>query len=425
VQTAGALTLTPGSGGAIRIDVIECQRIEQVLEADNRDIFDPSTGLFSPALVNKVTAGRLAYRIRTGTPGLGFPGVEAGWLPLAVCSVPAGATTWDTVTLWDVRPMAHERVQQPFGAYPSLNYVHRHNVWSDITTVFGEVRVYGVCDVSFGAYRAGGQLIHPGTTNGYLNVADTTLWAPGFSSSLAPWYLYLVYPFGLPRWVQYSPASAGIREPRGLRGIPVMSRWTPRYDGRPGSFIAQTPAWTGLFDPPSQDAIVALAGLQGPSGGPFGVHGDGRTIQFVDEPTLEISQSASNGVTSTEWTFTDNVTHPGNARAVYVQFRIAVTVTAGAPGNITYGKSLFIGGPDNVADNFAVVALADYAFADRTYVEINGVYELYLFARLPLTIDQQYTSPRAFKALWTHTVGGPTLTVTDRKAIILGWELGP
>lgn len=426
VQTAGALTLTPGSGGAIRIDVIECSRIEEVLETDSRDIFDPSTGLFTPTLVDKVTAGRLAYRIRTGTPGAGFPGTAAGWLPLAVCSVPAAATTWDDVTLWDVRPLAHERVQQPFNAYPSLNYVNRQNVWSDTTTGAGEVRVYGVCDVSFGAYRAGGKLIHPGTTDSYINVADTTLWAAALSSSLVPWYLYLVFPFGLPRWVQYCPASASIREPRGLRGIPVVARWTPRYDGRPLTLIAQTPAWTGLLDTPSQDAVVALAGLQGAFGGPAGVTSDGRIIQFVDFPTLQITPSATSGVMSSTWTLTDNVTHPGNARAVYVELQLIVTVTANTPDYINFARPLLVGGPDNVAANYARIADNDDA-SGSVYATSNGTYTLGLTVRVPLGIDTTYTGPRAFKLIWPHVVNinGLTASITSRTALITGWEIGP
>lgn len=424
VQTAGALTLTPGSGGAIRIDVIECQRIDQVLESDSRDIFDPGTGLFTPVLVDKVIAGRLNYRIRLGTPGAGFPGIDPGWLPLAVCSVPAAATTWDDVILWDVRPLAHERVQQPFAAYPSLNYVNRHNVACDITTTPGEVRLNGVVDLSFGMYRAGGQILGPGSTGtDYFDVANTTFWAAALSSADACWYMYLVFPFGLPRWAQYSLASAGIREPRGLRGIPVISRWTPRYDGKPLTPIAQTPAWTGLLDTPSSDAIVALAGLQGPAGGPFGVLADGSVIHFVDQPGQDFTASALSGDLWSQWTLTDNATHAGNARAIYVKFRLTLNVTGA--GNITFGQDLSIGGPDNSYTNLAFFA---YEGGPGRVLEVTvlGTYEIEFFARVPLAISQTYLAPRAFKLQWDHVLGGTaTWTITNRRITIRGWELGP
>jgi len=424
VQTAGALTLTPGSGGAIRIDVIECQRVETVLETDNRDVFDPLTGLFSPTLVDKVKAGRLTYRIRTGTPGAGFPGVSAGWLPLAVCAVPAAATTWNDVTLWDVRPLAHERVQQPFNAYPSLNYVHRQNVFSDVVTVPGEVRVKGMVDLSLGAYRVGGRIFAPGTSgNEWINVADTSLWAAGLSSANEPWYLYLVFPFGLPRWAQYCPASAGIREPRGLRGIPVVARWLPRYDGRPMTAVAQTPAWTGLLDTPTQDAVVALAGLQGPVGGPYGVHADGRVCHFVDDPGSSNNATSINGTIWSQWTLLDNVTNAGNARAVYMEFTFDFNVTNS--GIITYSSGVYVGGPDGIYANAAKLASA--GGPNRSFAtDVTGTLSIEFAMRVPLVIDQTYAGARSFKVQWDHGFGGSaTYTITSRKARVIGWELGP
>src|SRR3974390_972747 len=71
-QTIGVLTIGANASGSIRIDVIECARVAapgySVIETDNRDIFDPVTGLFSAATVNKVTAGGPQKRGRPGTP---------------------------------------------------------------------------------------------------------------------------------------------------------------------------------------------------------------------------------------------------------------------------------------------------------------------------------------------------------------------
>jgi len=424
VQTAGVLTLTPGSGGSIRIDVVECQRVETIIETDSRDIFDPGTGLFSPTLVNKVTTGRLVYRIRLGTPGLGFPGIAAGWLPLAVCSVPAAAITWDSVTLWDVRPLYHERVVQPCNARNALNTVQRHNVWTDVTTVPGEIRVIGVVDVSFGVYKAGGQLIHPGTTDQWINATDATLAAAALAGANATWHIYLVFPFGLPRWVQYSPASASIREPRGQRGIPVIARWAARYDGLPLTNIAQTPAWTGLQDPASQNAVVAIAGLQDPFAVPAGIISDGRVVQLSEDVTLEINSSASSGSTSSTWTLSDNTTHPGNARAVYVQLRVTLNVTAGTPGTIEYSRSVLVGGPNNVATNFVNIANTGES-TEYMYVDLIGTRVLSLTVRVPLAIEQTYLAIRQFKLLWVHVISGTTYTISTRTAVIKGWELGP
>lgn len=423
VQTAGVLTLTPGSGGSIRIDVIECQRIEPILESDNRDIFNPSTGLFTPAMVDKVVAARLNYRIRTGTIGGGFPGVVAGWIPLAVCSVPSGATTWDDVTLWDVRPLASERVNQPFNAYNSLEHYVRGSIASDVTTAPAEVRVRGVADCSFNGYRAGGQLIHPGTTNQYINVADSTLWASSLSLVDAPWYLYAVFPFGLPRWVQYSPATAGIREPRGIRGIPVVSRWAARYDGRPRTNLALTPAWTGLLDSASQNAVVLCAGLQGSLGGPHGIVSDGVVTQFVNNPGAALTPTSISGNDWSQWTFTENVTHPGNAKAIYVEFRFLLNITT--PGRIDYQNIVKVGNPYN-AFNDVVRCASSTGLQIFSYTDTGGAFPIKFVQRIPLAIDQTYVSPRAFLVRWEHAFNGSAAwTYTTRSAVVIGWELGP
>src|ERR1700729_3903361 len=101
IGTTGLLAMTANSSGQTRIDVIECQNlVNATAETDNRDIFNPSTGAFNATTVSKAVKGYLTYRVRAGTPGSGFPGTAAGWLPLAVASVPTATTTNDTICFW-------------------------------------------------------------------------------------------------------------------------------------------------------------------------------------------------------------------------------------------------------------------------------------------------------------------------------------
>jgi hypothetical protein len=55
IDTDGALQMTANSSGSIRIDVIECERVDTVIESDNRDVYDPPTGAFSALPVDKVS----------------------------------------------------------------------------------------------------------------------------------------------------------------------------------------------------------------------------------------------------------------------------------------------------------------------------------------------------------------------------------
>src|SRR3984957_5910287 len=143
VQTLGALAMTPNSSGQIRIDVIECQVASLVSETDNRDVFNPSTGLFAASTVTKATQDGLSYRVRAGTPGSGFPGSVNGWLPLAVASVPTGTTTNDTITFWDVRPLVADRVYQPFGLSRNLPRVKMLGGTDATGTYVGHNGLYG------------------------------------------------------------------------------------------------------------------------------------------------------------------------------------------------------------------------------------------------------------------------------------------
>jgi hypothetical protein len=419
-QVGGVLTLTPGSGGT-RIDVIECQRILSTLESDNRDVFNTATGLFSPALVDKIKAGRLAYRIRTGTAGAGFPGLAAGWMPLAVASVPSAASTWNDVTMWDVRPLASDRIAGPFGSYHSLPDVRRHLLYTDVITDPARADLRGKVDVSFDAYRAGGRIVSDADDS--IDIRSTDYHSPGFAFGPNQlWYLYLLFPFSLPRWVRYSHYSTGSRVPRGLRGIPVLSAVGPRFNGRPAGSLIQSPSWTGLLDTPSNDAIVAVAGRSDNSGTPvpLGVNGDGRVIQLINPNALENAASSVSGTTSATWLLVDGSTHPGNARAVYIKFKGSFA----APGALRFSVQglIEVSGPDNDTAAMTRVALD----GTRHFIEYasSGTLIASFSARVPLAPDFTMSTARQFALRWTFSTNG-SVTPSDLTAEVVGWELGP
>lgn len=267
VQLAGQLTLTPGGGGATRIDVIEFARIEQVEESDNRDIFNPATGLFAPTLVDKVISDRLTYRIRTGTPGGGFPGTASGWTPIAVASVPNTATTWDQCIVWDVRPLVTDLVRAPaqvLQKFPSIGK-HYGSAYSD--GVFR--RLYGVFESQRDQWRVGGEIgsTLSGLAGGALDLTSAEIIEPGFAGvGSLPWALYAMQPFGLPRWARYSPASSGLRVPLPFRGIPVLSQKTHAFDGKPVAAVSLPTAF-GLGGSSTEGVAVATGAFD--AGGTF------------------------------------------------------------------------------------------------------------------------------------------------------------
>lgn len=261
VPLVGTLAIGANASGSTRIDVVEC-RINPVpdVATDNRDKFDETTGLFSAVTVTKELGDRLEYRVRAGTPGAGYPAAQVGWLPLCVAKVPTGTTTNATVTFWDVRPLASDRVNT---LRASSNFV------SELLDLDGTcTRVSGTSCLLGGAWRAqigGRELASPFI--GGLGTYQATSWDAGdtanqdsgaIAESLTGHvYIYACTPFGLPRWAMYAPT--GSRVP-GSCGILVASYTAPDEGrARPSASIT-LPAGCGLGGAaaPAEAACVSV-----------------------------------------------------------------------------------------------------------------------------------------------------------------------
>jgi hypothetical protein len=248
VAIAGLLPFTSNAGGgAPRWDVIECQVADVVLAQENRYIFNPSTGIATPELVDKVRAGRLTYRVRTGTVGAGFPGLAAGWMPLAVCCAPAGSSSLLTSDVWDVRPLVRERTQRRFTVDVSTGDGYSPNKVADYRlNSQTENKWIGVSEGEFNGYPAGGQLLRSTpstlaqfglTTNvggrfGSLNIDLADNQSAFTPASDSFFYLVALFPHLLPRWQRYSQVAIGSgRVPTGPRGFLVATTIKPGANG--------------------------------------------------------------------------------------------------------------------------------------------------------------------------------------------------
>jgi len=217
--------LTPNVSGSVRVDVVEIQRDPGlVLESDSRDIFDPSTGTFAPAPVDKVIADKVRYRIRLGVPGAGLPANALGWMPIAVVAVPNLAVTFDLCIIYDVRPLESDRPSPGMRAFRLAPEITR-SFYVDGVTVPGVLRcVARVEGPGVDGYWAGGEFS--------VDLRDPTIREPGFGAITANQLLYLwaLYPGGLPRWVRYTAVAIppfGGRIPGGTRGILCLSKKSP------------------------------------------------------------------------------------------------------------------------------------------------------------------------------------------------------
>jgi hypothetical protein len=421
IPAAGTLAIDASTNGGIRIDVIECQRVSggyAVLETDNRDIFNTSTGLFNAVSVNKVIAGRLQYRVRKGVDGGGFPGVVSGWLPLAVASVPNGSVNNDTVTFWDVRPLVSDRVRSPFRIPFDDNGVDAENQinCATLTSASGTVRAH------IGGRRIGGALgrgtphATPVLEEYTLDVTSAENQEPGFGAVAShPWYLYILTPFGLPRWAMYVGPAFAPRQPRSPIGIPVVSTHDSFTDGSPQTPIA-LPASTGLLGSTSKGVVVGAGYFDG-AATMRGFYGDGVGGSYLTTQgtTGILVAPTSADATKASYSFVAGTHFPSAAKMILVQFLISLTATAGGLVDVEGQLQTNVGG---TGTNF-------YANTRAVMGRFNAGDAITAFQTLWVPVHQFF--PR-------HSFGGNTYnfdmfygmingTFVTASAQILGWRI--
>lgn len=422
VVSAGVLLLTPAPV-ATRIDVVECSLAADILEQDSRDIFDPSTGLFTPVLVDKVIAGKLAFRIRTGVAGAGFPGVVLGWVPLAVVSVPSGAATWNDCTLWDVRPLLSKSHAAPF--VESISGVRTESMRTTIDYNAGSptvIPVTGFIANKNGSIRQDGMAINHPTNALYVDVLNAENHAAGYTplnGYIA--YLWACMPFGLPIWRKYTGSPDAPRKPCGMSGVMAVSHVGPGANGLPSLSIA-LPTAGGLGGTTQIASIVAAS-----------VVGAAKMQQCVSDGTwsapngcpaiVPTSTGALSGTVMSRYDNLDGLYWPANSRAI--RFSVVRTYTE----NESFDCLLHVIANArlvNIATGLTIATLPTKAM--HTVIETTATnVQLYFEWEIPL---HQLSSPGSrrievdYVQTWATIPTTPTPSVVEL-AQIAGWKLSP
>lgn len=413
---AGALTLTPGAV-ATRIDILECSRVEVDIDSDNRDIFDPVTGLFTPSSVPKVTANQLIYRIRTGTPGGGFAGVGtvSGWMPLAVMSVPSTATTWDDVTVWDVRRLMSDMVRAP--AQVTQKFPYRRKGWATAFEVGGVRTVRGVIEAELDQYRVGGELGSSlsGLANGAIDLLSASVLEPGFVPIASGiWVLYLMTPFGLPRWAKFTPATSLQRVPDALKGIPVFTHKSiVSHSGKPGIAVS-LPTGTGLGGS-STSGVAALTGaFDNTSNFSNSVLADGWTRLNLGGGAILPASGAGTG--SVRYDLIDNTHWPVGATAVRIRFATRLSAVAGTAVPASREIQILDGAGNSIWSD-----LTGLSYVSPTGGLINEFIEVDIPLHNMLTAMPNGSAITRQITL-VHTMA--TFTYSLQSARVVGWRMG-
>jgi hypothetical protein len=426
----GVLTMTAGGGGAPRLDVIECQPSLVVVETDNRDIYNPTTGLFVATTVPKATQYQMTYRVRLGTPGAGFPGAVTGWTPLAVALVAGTATTNDQIVFWDVRPLLNDRVHTPFALKTGPQ------AWMGQTLIQAApslVTTTGYFSALLNGRRLGGEL-RSGNDAGptlttdadSIDLTSAINQEAGFTAvAWAEWFLYLATPYGLPRWARYTTSPVG-RVPRSPRGIPIVSRIGPNPNGSPTSPIPLPASWgSGSVDMSS--AVCVSAGyfdsgavqqtFMGNDGGVF-VRNSKFDSYHNDYPSPPaVTGTIANPFDSmlAFFTFSGNIHFPANAKWIYVEAALVLTMSANGTvyllGNVfpdaSFGTPMVSWHFDT---SYATTGANNGQIVSGTWVPVQSSYPSSL-------------SPIVYYGLYCQCPGTTPTGGTLAKARVTGWRL--
>lgn len=338
-QTPAVLAFTSNSGGGSpRWDVVECQPVDTVIAQESRYIFNPATGIASPVLVDKVKAGRLTYRVRVGTVGAGFPGLAAGWMPLAVVCAPAGSSSLLTSDVWDVRPLVRERTR-PSPSDGAVGYAPvfsaEYRLRDAAAAVFNQF--VGYSEASWNGYQAGGRLERstPSTLAQFGSTAASGGRAGVFNLDIADnrstyvlaadarINLLALFPAGLPRWQRYSQVAVGAgRIPNGPRGILVVTTSGANSNGSIGGI--PLPASMAFGASTANGCLLASTTCDGGSLPRAALASDG---EHWTNGAPSLAGTVSGG--GFYWDISANVPWPYAARRVLVAFKCIVDNTAG------------------------------------------------------------------------------------------------
>lgn len=322
ISSLGSLVMTANPSGSDRIDIVECARLDNdpsARETDNRDIFDPVTGTFSAISVTKARASRLQYRVRAGSLGGPNPGTAAGWMPLAVVFVPAGAVTNDDMTFWDVRTLISDRAYGPQRITNELPEVSSDSFATITDTDATDRPLTGQVNAILNGRRVCGKIMRgtPGSDAvAAVSVNDAANQETGYSTSNGIFWVYCCTPLGFHRWARYSDAPA-VRLPRSPRGVIVASRTPCDNYGRPSAPL--TIPKVGTVQPIEAVSIAA------------GVIDSAKAVRFVQNnrvttfctTTAPVLLSVTNTSALTvgdlfDGTITAGTHFPANAKRVHV-----------------------------------------------------------------------------------------------------------
>lgn len=423
INALGVLNWTPYAGAGNRIDVVECQRTNVVTETDNRDIFNPATGLFTPQAVTKVTAGELTFRIRLGLAANTVPAAAQGWFPLAVISTPTGVANLDSCYIWDVRDLASDMATPNVRRTALLGKPEVQNLYADDATAPAELRLSGESTATWGHLRFGGKLYDPRTGLNYRDLESATFAKePGYVAPASGLYfVYALFPDPYRRWVGYTnTAIAGYagRIPGGFRGILTVSNLAPAPIYNTPFLPISPPTGWGITALTTTGQLLAVGKTDAATNLERFIATD-RQTWATQAPTVTTAGVLTALPSVYSFAFLGGVNFPTNARTI----RLLVTATVTGMGANTFMRtSSYVGNYDTA--NVQVQTISN--------LEVN---QLVCDALGVLTFTREYEIPNPYYAVEAAplclpylfftavSIGGAGVPVIATTAAVTGWSV--
>ncbi len=331
VTTTDVLTFTANASGQVRWDLVECRPVDTVISTESRNVLNEGTGAWVPTLIPKRKAGRLQYRIRTGTPGSGVPSPDPLWCPLAAIHVNSGASGFTQCDAYDLRPLVSDRCPMPERRLVD-------STWTpDCRPVDGQAwSLYGSADTFHGGivahgfgYWAGGLFKRSTPTSlADFGVATTDFVASNIANQTlglvtsgdAVYSVVAHFPQGFPRWVRYQQVAGSVgRIPAGPRGILWLQAGHAAGANGVVVFGGTPPAVAGLGAVPCPGVLISYTHTA--SGGWYPFHQSGPVWQAAISGDVAFTIAGSGG----EATLLRGTNIPPQAREVMVLVRATFT----------------------------------------------------------------------------------------------------
>jgi hypothetical protein len=238
-------TLTPPAPGGDTWYLLEAQMTEVDSLLGNRDVFNPATGVFTPAAVTLQQEHQIAYQFTAGTIN-SLPAVTVDFVPLAAVFRPAGGGAVLSTHIIDLRPLWQQFIGEraTTTAEPQAGTVTRWGLRPTsiplTLTTLAELDLEGELD---------GQRLFARTDGAAVDLSGTEFHESGlvFPAAASIFYLYLV------------PVLGGVSAPTGQhadlvhRGALVLSLVAPNLQRTNGAVITMGAA-------PFTGATVAAGG---------------------------------------------------------------------------------------------------------------------------------------------------------------------